>query len=185
MLGRYGHRFASPLLIGALATTLFAPSCAKQGEGERCDKQTSGNGDCESPLVCVESTDLANGEIGDRCCPPEGQSPNDDRCFRKVTGSGGSAGAAGSAGASGSAGAAGSAGSAGSAGAAGAAGSAGAGGTTADAGSCQYNSDCPGDLVCGPTGVCQPECVTNKDCTSPLVCAAGKCQASALDASSG
>lgn len=47
-------------------------ACAKQAEGERCDLG-NGHADCEAPLLCVSTADLAGAaEIDDAalCCPP-------------------------------------------------------------------------------------------------------------------
>ena len=175
------RRFVS-LLLAAWA----AFACAKQGEGERCNATTNGNQDCESHLVCVKATDLANTGVGDRCCPPEGQNPGVDICIRSAGtgGTGATDGGSGSAGQAGSDGGAGASGAGGTAGQAGSGGSAGSGGAP-DAGTCLYDSDCPGTLVCGPTGMCQAECKTNKDCTAPEVCLGNQtCGLSVVDAGS-
>jgi hypothetical protein len=132
-----GRRLARWSLAASMVAALVVLSCAKQGEGERCDEAAAGNDDCESGLTCVRSSELANDQIGDRCCPEPGEE-SDDRCFRKVNtggggggagGAGGAGGTDGGAGASGSAGSSGTAGSAGASGSAGNAGSAGAGGS--------------------------------------------------------
>jgi len=136
-----------------LFLAMWAPGCAKQAEGERCDFNRSGNDqsntqgvDCEDGLICVQADELID-KSTDRCCPPEGTTPSDDRCLRDTGtgiggsggtggtdgggtgGTGGAAGSGGSAGAAGAGGTAGAAGSAGAAGASGAAGNAGSSGT--------------------------------------------------------
>ncbi len=177
----FRRRVAAPLLATAFVVFCLAPSCAEQGEGERCDKSANGDDDCESGLECIEANDLANASFGDRCCPPEEVS-DDERCIRKTGGTGGSAGTAGSSGSAGADGSADAAG--GSAGTAGSSGAAGSGGTSTDGGPCHYTSQCPLGLVCGPGGVCQHECKDTLDCTPPLVCSGGKCQTAVPDASS-
>ena len=134
-----------------LGAALIISACARQGEGERCDFNNSGNDDCESGLVCVPSDELLDNST-DRCCPPNGYT--DDRCIRKGTtgtggtdggtdsGSGGAAGAAGSAGAAGASGGGGASGSAGQGGSGGMSGSAGQSGSAgSDAGAQDASTD--------------------------------------------
>jgi hypothetical protein len=78
----------------------LVPGCAKQGEGERCDQQAAGNEDCDSGLVCVLASDLAD-ESTDRCCPPEGEGTSDSRCLRGGTIGSGGTGAGGTSGSAG------------------------------------------------------------------------------------
>jgi hypothetical protein len=58
-------------------------SCAKQGEGERCDPN-SGNLDCESGLICRSGEQLNIGiGVGTGfalCCPPDGVAPTVNAC---------------------------------------------------------------------------------------------------------
>ncbi len=156
-----------------LLSVLWAPGCAKQAEGDRCDFNRNGHQDCETPLVCVPAAELIDNST-DRCCPPEDQTPTDDRCLRStgVGGTGGTGGTGGSdsgtdAKTDASGGAAGGGGTGGGTG--GSAGSGGSGG--GDAGiACSYSSQCPGNLVCGPTGHCQLECLGDKDCKNGSTC---------------
>ena len=77
----------------------LVPGCSKQGEGERCDQLAAGNEDCDSGLVCILKSELAD-ESTDRCCPPDGEGISDSRCTRGGTvGSGGTGGTSGAAGA--------------------------------------------------------------------------------------
>ena len=75
-------RQVSALAIVALA---LAVACSEQDEGERCDTK-SGNDDCEGGLVCVSHEDLLRGreDETDRCCPPDDETPSDDRCRRAM-----------------------------------------------------------------------------------------------------
>ena len=57
------RKLAGLLLAFGLAVALV-PGCAKQGEGERCDNQAAGNADCDSGLVCVLASDLADYIVG-------------------------------------------------------------------------------------------------------------------------
>ena len=149
---------AVPVLL-----VLWAPGCAKQGEGERCDFNNSGHDDCEIGLECVPG-DLLIDHSTDRCCPPEGTDVTDEHCLRStgVGGSGGSDGGKpdGSTGGSDS----------------GTGGSDSGTGGTGEAGvECHYDSECDGTLVCGPTGVCQVECAAPKDCSGGKTCVNGTC----------
>lgn len=163
-----------PRLGVALLTVLLVSSCAKQGEGERCDRQYSGDEDCESGLVCVSASQL-NGDA-DRCCPPQDEANSDSRCDRfadtpedddTTDGAGGAGGATGAGGTAGSPPSNGS--TAGAAGL-GVSGSSGAPAGPDTATECHYTSECAAPLVCGPTGRCQPECIDTRDCAAPLVC---------------
>ncbi|MCE7891875.1 MAG: hypothetical protein DYH12_19595, partial [Sorangiineae bacterium PRO1] len=62
-----------------LSALLWAPGCAKQGEGDRCDP-LNGNQDCESGLICVSGAELVD-DSADRCCPPVGQTISSDSCL--------------------------------------------------------------------------------------------------------
>jgi hypothetical protein len=71
---------------------LSVPSCANQGEGERCDINAANNGsdDCNSGLVCTPPDQLRwpvtmDGGIAQRpstyiCCPPNGVAATTDVC---------------------------------------------------------------------------------------------------------
>jgi len=150
------------ILISAFSVVFFASSCARQGEGERCDVASESN-DCESGLECKPKDQLDG--IVDRCCPPGDSTPSDPRCFPSsgTGGTGGTSDAAPEAQIEGAAGA----------------GTGGSGGV--DAGSeassagCNYNSDCPAGLVCGPQGRCQTECQADRDCSPNQACVSGKC----------
>ena len=126
-MSRSSQRFRTRL---GLAAVLLALACGKQGEGERCDAERSGNADCESGLQCVSSAELLDATV-DRCCP--GPLESSGECARRggSVGTGGTPGSGGTSGAS----AAGAAGVAGSAGNAGMSGGAGSGGTSGGAGS--------------------------------------------------
>jgi hypothetical protein len=156
---------------------MLASGCARQDEGERCDRR-SGSGDCESGLECVPSTRLLEGKV-DRCCPREGVHISDDRCIRS-SGGGGEGGSAGTGGEE-DAGDAAEPDSNG-----GMAGASGAGGVDASDDACiacNYTSECDPPLVCGPRGCCQPECRDNRDCAESEQCVAGSCEAEPSEAS--
>jgi hypothetical protein len=156
---------ASPLrslllvLALPLGLALVAPGCARQHEGERCNR-ANGNLDCQSPgtgLLCTVASDLRGGDDKvDRCCPPRGETITDTRCERRVSG-----------------------GTGGGSGEGGAAGSPGEGGDTGvDLGAaCNYNSECRQPYVCGPGGQCQYECLRNPDCLDGKVCEDTRCVA--------
>lgn len=130
-MSRSSQRFRTRL---GLAAVLLALACGKQGEGERCDAERSGNADCESGLQCVSSAELLDATV-DRCCP--GPLESSGECARRGggVGTGGTTGSGGTSGAS-AAGAAGVAGTAGNAGTSGApGGAAGSAGTSGGAGS--------------------------------------------------
>lgn len=101
------------LLASLLGLGLAFAACSNQGEGERCVPEND-NLDCQSGLECVQSNDLRDQSVTldtqqsfGRCCPPEGEPVNDNRCVRGAlnlpgSSSAGSAGEVGTAGASGS-----------------------------------------------------------------------------------
>ena len=83
------------VVVSALLLAM-TPACAKQGEGERCDREANGDADCEAPLVCMDFSPNAPSQTKiQRCCPGTGLS-SDRRCDRSsiaasVGGTGGSA----------------------------------------------------------------------------------------------
>ncbi|HEY3237668.1 MAG TPA: hypothetical protein VGJ84_23310, partial [Polyangiaceae bacterium] len=132
-----------------LTLSLWAPSCAKQGEGERCDRQNSGeDSDCESGLVCKAAATLRVQDGVDRCCPSKG---GGGICEEGAPiGTGGTGGTGIVDGSSDSA-------------------------PTLDGGGCQWSSQCPDGQVCGPSSRCQAECIGDRDCTPPKICVSYVC----------
>lgn len=148
-------------LVGSVALSV---ACAKQGEGERCDRQGSVDEDCADGLVCVPDKDLVT-EGADRCCPSSLADFTDDRCRRSGFGTGGDDGTGGQGGA----------GTGGSGTGGGATGGAGTGGFVST--ECLYTSQCAEGLICGPTGQCIPECAGDRDCSATQRCDNGTCVA--------
>jgi hypothetical protein len=128
-------RLAALVLPLALAVTAV-PSCARQGEGERCDIGAGREGedsDCDDGLVCTPASEL--GTNSDICCPPDPKTSSSPDCNGSFQGTGGG-GTGGNATTttSGSGGAGGSGGSAGTGGSGGGTASAGGGGATSTGG---------------------------------------------------
>lgn len=153
----------STLLRGGLISSAvvmgLVVGCQIQREGERCSL-FNGSNDCQDPLVCTAASSLSADDGVNRCCP-DGGTITDDRCRRRVTGSGGMGGMGGETNSAG--------------------GSSNTGGSASGGSSstqCQYNSDCDDGLVCGPTGRCQLECKDDVDCDDGFRCdAEGSCVA--------
>jgi len=137
------------LVTGALGF-LGLIGCQGQTEGERCSL-LNGSADCVGDLVCTAASTLRADDGVNRCCP-DGGTPTDDRCARRISGGDGTGGSGGLGGASGSGGS-----------------TIGSGGTSGTS-ECRYTSDCDDGLVCGPTGQCQAECQDDIDCDDGLVC---------------
>jgi hypothetical protein len=95
------RRLAARFIAFSLGLGLLFAGCGRHGEGERCDRELSGNGDCEPGLECVASRDLARKDVGDRCCPRDNPTPSDDRCIRDLGGGIGGTGGTGGSGGSG------------------------------------------------------------------------------------
>ena len=87
--------FAAFLFLVTLGV-LSVPSCANQGEGERCDinAATNGSDDCNAGLICTAPDQLrwpvtTDGGIAQRpatpiCCPPAGGTATTDVCKNQM-----------------------------------------------------------------------------------------------------
>ena len=163
-------RLLGPAAAGSLLLLSWAPGCANQSEGDRCDNQRNGSQDCEPPLVCWAASDLATGD-SDRCCPISGSPISDDRCLPATTHVNHDAGTDAVAESSG-----------GDSEADSTSDSSDAVSEEASSQSCTHSSDCPGTLVCGPTGVCQLQCINAKDCGLGETCKNNICVIAPPDA---
>ena len=96
-------RSIAAFAVVSAMVVLSVPGCSQQGEGQRCDRNSNGDADCDSGLVCIASGSLRDSPV-DRCCKADGSS-SDSRCdpnTGKPSNTGGSSGTAGSGGSSGS-----------------------------------------------------------------------------------
>jgi hypothetical protein len=86
------RRVAFTVTIALLGGLVSIPSCASQGEGQRCDVNAANNGsdDCNAGLVCTSNDQLrwpvtTDGGIAQKpatyiCCPPPGTAATTDVC---------------------------------------------------------------------------------------------------------
>jgi len=139
-------------VISAAVAFALLVGCQIQREGERCSL-LNGDHDCEEGLVCTAASSLSGDDGVNRCCPDSG-SVTDERCRRRVGGSGGMGGDTGG----------------GSGGGGNLGGSTSSGGSSGIGAACEYRSDCESGLTCGPGGKCQYECQDDIDCADGLVC---------------
>jgi hypothetical protein len=138
----------------ALSLVCATSACSRQKEGERCSLE-NGDLDCDSALVCTDSSKLRKGaDEVDRCCPEELGSTSNQQCALATNSPNGSGGQGGG----------------------GANGNGGDGASTGETeleglgDACDYTSECVEPLVCGPGGECQYECNVNRDCDSGEIC---------------
>lgn len=78
MLSRIG--LDTGLKRSVLLLALVLLGCAKQAEGERCDRANDNN-DCESGLECVSLLTLTGAAEGAVCCPRS--NPSEPICRRR------------------------------------------------------------------------------------------------------